>query len=1129
LIRKNIIACLLLFSVLSSASSAQQHWKFIFKLPTLGSSASFYSPDVGCIGTGNYPGGYPAQIYYTTDGGRTWTRSLMPNMVLFGQVTDIYYADRWTVWATVREKTEHGWSGLYKSIDGGKTWRLWFQVVFPVSVRQTPNGLIYYTDRYSGVSVSTDGGYTFGLVAPSGGSLGLDFLDNNNGIESSEGLPGPGGAPTYIFTNGITWTPYDIPHEAWTAFADIATKQFFIASERDDNFPGTNSGVFSTSDNGKTFLTRWTSDGDAITGGIAGAKWCRSIIYVQGQGSHINKNGVQGLMRSTDGGITWIKIGGPSNYNDKRFAVTGKGAVVYAFDSSGGVWKTTDGGDGTISASALGFVSLVPLSPVLLAAKLCDSAEYSIGLRYSDCDSLIVSRVSFLDDTIGELTTPNAPKYFGKNNVTDTLVIRLNPKIIHAAFTEKIRITLRQPDGTTQDTIFTILVQGLAPPDEPIIAEAGASGMIDFGTGSICGGDSVRTITVINSGCAPISIASLITDGPPFILLSSFQPFTLDPGISRQVLVEFKPSTIGALTGKLTLMTANATFITTLTASGKAGERGYSLSQPFLTSTICDSAEANITLKNTSCSPVRIDSIGIDLPFRLDPFFLPATLITDSSITLHVHFIPKSAGQITGTITIHSVNDANVTQVFDTTLTLTAFATAGLPDISISPATLDFGSINTCIYKDLEITLTNTGCDTLKIADEIFNLPITEYTIIQSIKGADILRGDSAKIIIRFKTTASGNYNVILHLVTNAGGHDISLTGSGSNDPGSLILTTTSVGAVLTCRDSVFHLTLSNTTCDSLTLDSIVFIGSGSSDYSATNSSGTVLDPGKIISINGIFSPRSGGARNAVAHVYLHLLDKTKKEITVTMDGIGIAPAPIRISIPNIRLNSSTEQKISLPIQVLDGSVVPVSSIIFSMNVNTNLIEPKFTQAIGTALPVMTNTSFTVTLTLSPPALLIPGLLGTLDFIPYVTDTLYTDIALTGFKVFGPGNDTDCLPMGALPQTETSFSLTTQCGDSSLSKYMKYGIAGIGIESIVPNPSSSRISVTLLIPSDYQNDGIIEIFDALGNTIQSERLLVSEKEQKVIRTVDLQGTSGLRILRIKSPLGICSENFYLLK
>src|SRR6185503_4956723 len=105
----------------------------------------------------------------TTDGGTTWTRSLLPNSFLFGQVTDIYYFNRSIAWATVRERIEHGWSGIYKSVDGGRTWKLWYQAVFPVSVRQTPNGTIYFTDRYEGVSRSTDGGVTFQIVAPSSG------------------------------------------------------------------------------------------------------------------------------------------------------------------------------------------------------------------------------------------------------------------------------------------------------------------------------------------------------------------------------------------------------------------------------------------------------------------------------------------------------------------------------------------------------------------------------------------------------------------------------------------------------------------------------------------------------------------------------------------------------------------------------------------------------------------------------------------------------------------------------------------------------------------------------------------------------------------------------------------------
>jgi len=1024
----------------------------------LGSAAAFYNSNVGCIGTGNYPGGNPAQIYYTTDGGNTWTRALMPNMNLYGQITDIFYYDRWNAWAIMRESNEHGWSGLYKSIDGGKTWQLWFQAEFPVSVRQTSRA-IFFTDRYAGIRRSTDGGQTFPVIAPSSGSLGLDFYDDNNGISSSEGQPR---APTYVTTDGgSTWTTFDLQHEGWTAYADFATKRLFIASERDLIYPSTESEILSTADNGNTYNLLWSGGGDAITGGIGGPRWCKSVIYAQGQdSSSINPRGIKGFLRSLDGGMTWRNVGGPSNLNDKRFAVTGKGAIVYAFDKGGGVWKTTDGGDGTLSASALGNTAFTRLTAKnTLSAKLCDSADYLIKLSYSDCDSIKIVDVAFIDDTIGELFTPKAAHFFGKNDLTfDTLIIRFRPQIIHSNI-ERVRISIMQGDGSVEDTIVAVPIEGLAAPDLPVIAEAGASKVIDFGTRSVCGDDSVRVMTITNTGCSQITVTSLSTDGTPFFLLSSFQPFTLDPGISREVLVEFRPTinATGAASGKLTLVTTNSNTVVSLTGFAKAGSRGFTLSQPVITSTICDSMEGDITFKNISCTPVRVDSLGIDTPFRIDPITLPANIRSDSSIILHVHFVPHAAGSYSQNITIHSINDNNIADLFDTVLTVAGVASLGLPELVLSDTVMNFGQLNICVYKDLEVTIANTGCDTLKISDVVLQ-GAPQFTIEQSAKGMFVLRGDSTKVVIRFKPSASTLYNGLLVVKTNLKDSSIVLTGVGSNDPGTLTLTATPIGAILTCRDSGFTLTLSNTTCDTLTFDSAVFIGVGSADYALHSSAGSILYPGISISVNGTFTPQTGGDRSAIVHFYLHLPDKTTKEITVPMNGAGIQPVVIRLSLPNTNLSETPFKKVTIPVQFLDQSVVDVSQILFSVNLNTNLLDPQGFDMTGSVVSgsvsplTISNSSIDVAITLTPPQKINPGLLGTFFFLPYVTDTLATSIVLSNFSLAGLGNSKDCLPTSFVvpPETNTTFSLSTACGDSSLSTYMKSGIAGLHIVSIIP-------------------------------------------------------------------------------
>ncbi|MEP7233849.1 MAG: choice-of-anchor D domain-containing protein [Ignavibacteriota bacterium] len=1126
------IVLILLASAIAGSLHAQ-HWKQVFSCPTVGSAAYFFNPDVGCIGTGNYPGGYPAQIYFTNDGGTSWTRAQLPNMDLFGQVTDIYFTDTQRGWATIRERIEHGWSGLYRTLDGGKTWKLWFQAQFPVTIRENSNG-IFFTDRFIGIRRSTDGGITFPIVADANGILGLDFLDDNVGIASGEGSAA---APVLITRDGgNTWNPVDIPNEAWTAFADVATGGLLFASERNPSV--TTSGLFGSNDLGATFTNRFSGPADVITGGMAGPRWCRSVIYAQGQDSTLKYPGVLSMLRSVDGGFTWVRIGGPRNFNDKRFAVTGKGAVVYTFDKGGGVWKTSDGGDGTLTASALGriFISdISQLSP--LRSKLCDSADYLFQFTYSDCDSLIISNVAFLDDNLGELSAPVPARDFGKDRTKfDTLVLRFKPRKIHAA-AERVRVTIRQPDGFVQDTIINIQVEGLSANDAPFLAEA-PNHKMDFGRRSICGDDSVRTLTITNTGCATMSITSLGTDGSPFNLLSSFQPFTLDPGVSRKILLQFQPRRIGLLAGILTISTADSVITISLSGEGIPGARGFRLSAPVIISTTCDSSEADLIFKNISCTAVRLDSFAIAPPFHLSQMQLPILLGSDSSITLHIQFTPVTDGSFSGSLVIHSYNNIDSNDVFDTTLTILASALRGVAELRVEPSALAFGAINTCIFRELSLTISNTGCDTLHILDNPFIGISTGYSLITSAKGKNILRGDSTTIILRFQPNGLGVFAGTLRIMTNAGERDIPLSGIGTSDPGDLIPAAASIGSVLTCGDSAFVLKLNNSTCDSLYLDSITFSGIAIADYRVNFPSGKLLGSGGIIDVNAKFTPQSSGVRAATVHWFLHRSDGSMKEVTLAIGGIGVQPNVIQISLPNITLSGRAGSTIRLPIQLLDTSIVEVRSIQLQIDLNSNLLEPQSFDLNGSVLSGVVVSGFGVTasgvtidLDLPKPQKLFLGLLGTVVLHPFLSDSAQTNIVLSNFVAYDSLHSNVCLPTSTItpPQITTDFLLSNECGDSTLSEFLRSGSAGFAIERITPNPTSGLIAVTIKLPPDYRNNGTLELFNALGEQLSSEAIISISGERKIIRNIEIPGSSGLHIVRIRSAQGVSSQSVYLLR
>src|SRR5688500_8302027 len=98
---RSLVILLVLLS--SSSAMAQSDWQLLGKVPgdSRGSAAYFFNANEGLIGTGDYFFGGSARIYFTTDGGASWSGSMMPNLNIRGQVTDIWFKDRQNGWCTI--------------------------------------------------------------------------------------------------------------------------------------------------------------------------------------------------------------------------------------------------------------------------------------------------------------------------------------------------------------------------------------------------------------------------------------------------------------------------------------------------------------------------------------------------------------------------------------------------------------------------------------------------------------------------------------------------------------------------------------------------------------------------------------------------------------------------------------------------------------------------------------------------------------------------------------------------------------------------------------------------------------------------------------------------------------------
>ncbi|MDP4198335.1 MAG: choice-of-anchor D domain-containing protein [Bacteroidota bacterium] len=1141
---KRILHTLLLFMLVLCAAGESGHaqWKFLTQLTgTRGASAFFFNATEGVIGTGDYNPfrSLPAKIFYTNDGGTTWQNAVLPNDQIIGQVTDIYFRDRLHGWATIKESFPKGWSGIYRSTDGGRSWNLIKTAAYPFGIRETKRG-VFYTDHgdvqsypYYGVVFSGDQGKTWSLVGSAGYPLGIDFIDDAYGYASGTGGP----TEPHIATtdSGRTWSvaPSD-SSEAWSVYGDRFSRNFLIASERAYNSSIT--AILKSPAASPNPVTIRTYGLDGLSGGVAGSGICRSIVYVQGQPSH--GVGPLGIIRTMDGGANWKFVGGPMNTNDTRFAVTGRGAVVYAFDTIGNIYKTMNGGDSTLSPSVMQYVTIAPAFTT--TGYRCDSSYANIVFGYRACDSSRIAGIRFLNDTLHELSAPGYANDFGffTQSHVDTLHI-LYQSALERSWTAQIRITIAQPDGYLEDTVISIRLTGLPPRNNVVtFLDTTSPKQLSFDSVSICASD-VHKVTLANRICADLSIDNLQTSGDPFSLASSFRPFVLSGGSSRTFLLRYSPTAPQSDNGALYVY--HGTKIDTLALSGI----GYTPSRAVvlavadtISSSLCDSANFSINIRNVSCKPFAIRSVVADTPFTSLPISGMDSLHSGESAQLRLSFKPTSQGpaprQVRITISYEGSGE------YDTTLTLIGNGTSGLPDFTISStsalqvSTRDLGDLSICSDAFDTLVLTGTGCGETSFDSAQYIWAQGGYDIMSVIAGRTLAGGQRDTILLRYHPSVPGKDSSQFHIWSSAGEKTIAYYINVTNDPGHVVLASPQNVSSLTCDSAAFGVSVTNSTCDSITIIAFHISGADSNDFALAANLPVGLATRGQVSINGMFKPQDSLQRNATAVLTIKRADGTVTDTTLLISALGIGVPAIPVALANTHYSAIAGAHIHIPVYALVASRSPLGTLDFALDMHTDLLTPldivPGVGAFGAASThsiTSTGASAQVHLQLASDALIPAGKICEIDCEAFISDTFATNISLMRPNFATLGGTTGCLLTQSVTDSAPSFTLIAACGDSTLKDFIKYGT--LLLDRVSPNPTSGLVALTFSVPPTYQNDGVVEVYDALGEQLLAQPLIFAGAGQQMI-SLDLGKTSGdgMRYLLIHTPTGIITRDVMVL-
>ncbi len=243
-------------------------------------------------------------------------------------------------------------------------------------------------------------------------------------------------------------------------------------------------------------------------------------------------------------------------------------------------------------------------------------------------------------------------------------------------------------------------------------------GIVKTGTTSVA-----QSVVVTNTGAGdPLSLNLVVDDAGGKYLVSNGCTAPLAPAGSCQISVSFKPTSMAAASGSLTLTTSAQTPLTVVLQ----GEGGKSIlggqtqeGEPLTTLAFPDtrtnttSENRSFALANTGNLPLTFQAqpLTTNAPFTLVSNTCAGVLAPAASCEVTARFAPTQTGLFSVPLSIASDAQEVSPLVFE--------GRGTAPLVHVTPATLDFGTLGLDQSKTMTATVSNTGpgAATLEFSD----------------------------------------------------------------------------------------------------------------------------------------------------------------------------------------------------------------------------------------------------------------------------------------------------------------------------------------------------------------------------------------------------------------------------
>jgi photosystem II stability/assembly factor-like uncharacterized protein len=275
-----------------------------------------------------YAGGEGGNIVKTTDGGTTWTALTTGTS---SELWGMYFFDASTGWLTTSADE------VRKTSDGGTTWSA-------QTTGATGTTAIHAASATVAYLTGTDNDFAFDVLKTTNG--GTTWATSVDGVFGEIGLwdvAMPSATVAYAVGESGTIGKTTDAGNSWTIQTSGTTKQLRAISCFDIStctIVGATGTILATTNGGTT----WTSQ----TPVAAGASrlltdvqvFSATVAYIA-----VNGNGPSLFMKTSDGGVTWVESADASTHSSEAYIDFFDTNTGWLVAGSGGVFKTTNGGE----------------------------------------------------------------------------------------------------------------------------------------------------------------------------------------------------------------------------------------------------------------------------------------------------------------------------------------------------------------------------------------------------------------------------------------------------------------------------------------------------------------------------------------------------------------------------------------------------------------------------------------------------------------------------------------------------------------------------------------------------------------------------------------------------------------